>query len=101
MGGAIFNDDSSLTLTNSTIVNNTAQGGIGGDSPGMTDAQPIPGQDGAASPRVFNRDGTATITDCTFADNTVAGGQFDGSDIMSLGSLGQVFSGPSREARPA
>ena len=97
MGGAIFNDVGFLALTNSTIVDNTAQGGLGGNSPGMTNPQPMPGQDGAGfGAGVFNRDGAVTIADCTFAFNTVGGGQFDGSDIISLGSEGQVFAGVSR-----
>jgi hypothetical protein len=73
-----------------------AQGGTGGDNLG-TPAQPIPGEDGSGfGAGVFNRDGTATVTNGTFADNTVAGGQADGSDIVSLGSLGQDLLGPSR-----
>jgi hypothetical protein len=62
LGGALFNDAGSVSLTDCTFTANSARGGGNGD-PGM-------GLGGA----VFNLNGTLQLTDCTLAGNTVANG---------------------------
>ena len=62
MGGAIFNMQGQLTLTDSTVSNNTAQGGA--------DLVPDPGKGIAGA--VFNLSGQFTATDSTIARNTAA-----------------------------
>jgi hypothetical protein len=77
MGGAVFNMFGTLTITNSTLSGNTAQGGISGSN-GVTKGGHANGDgDGGA---VFNLDGTATLTYATLANNTsstLGGGVFN------------------------
>jgi|GEM_PF-3365952 len=77
LGGAIFNDIGAfLTITNSTLSANTAQGGTGGvtDKKYSSPIMPLDGVAGqGAGGAVFNRDGTVTITNSTLAGNTVSG----------------------------
>ncbi|MDB5301853.1 MAG: hypothetical protein JWO87_3516 [Phycisphaerales bacterium] len=65
MGGAIFNESGSVTLTNSTLSGNSAQGGAGAF--GATGGSAF----GAA---LFARNGTNTLLNCDLVDNTVAAG---------------------------
>jgi hypothetical protein len=77
MGGAIFNMFGTLTITNSTLAVNTAQGGsvlLGQGGNGFGGA-------------IFNLDGTATLVNDTLAGNHViagAGEAADGDDIYNL-----------------
>src|SRR5439155_6525256 len=66
-----------LTLTNSTLSGNTAQGGSGGDINGGAGQ----GLGGA----IFNRNGTVSLTDCTISANLAAQG---GRGIFNLGDAG-------------
>jgi hypothetical protein len=68
LGGAIFNNQgATLTIANSTLTDNTAQGGAGGT--GVNNGSAGKGLGGA----IFNRHGTVTIHNSTLAGNEVAG----------------------------
>ena len=83
MGGAIFNKNGTVSLTNCTIAGNTAQGGLGGTCSGG----PTAGQNGCGyGGGLFNLDGATSSTNCTFEHNIVGGSQADGSDILSFGT---------------
>jgi hypothetical protein len=70
LGGAIFNDGGTLSITNSTLTGNTAAGGTGaGAGQGLGGA-------------VFNRNGTLTILSSTISSNTAADG---GQGVYVLG----------------
>jgi hypothetical protein len=73
MGGAIFNMEGTLTITNSTLSGNAAVGGA--STPALTD--PGKGIGGA----VFNLSGTVTAIASTIAANT---GDHDASQIFNL-----------------
>ncbi|WP_460482142.1 Ig-like domain repeat protein [Comamonas humi] len=83
MGGAIFNDAGTVTLTNVTLTANTANGGANGYIP----ADRGSGYGGA----IFNYAGTLTLDFVTLFGNNVAagasgsGGTADGGAIYSLG----------------
>lgn len=70
-GGAIFNHDGTLTITNSTVYGNEVMGGFGGY--GMIPyggSTPIPGEHGIGlGGGLFNRNGAVTIQSSTFTDN--------------------------------
>jgi hypothetical protein len=74
MGGAVFNMQGSLTVTNSTL---TGDGAVGG-TVASGSASAGEGLGGA----IFNLDGTVTLTDATLDANTAADG---GADLYSLG----------------
>ncbi|MDB5357082.1 MAG: hypothetical protein JWN24_3535 [Phycisphaerales bacterium] len=65
MGGAIFNESGTVTLTNSTLSGNSAQGGNGAFGANGGSAF------GAA---LFARDGTTTLLNCDLVDNSVTPG---------------------------
>ncbi len=73
LGGALFNLAGVVTISNSTISGNTAQGGSGGNNGS--------GMGGG----LFNRNGTVTITNATIASNVVTGGSPNGGGIVNLG----------------
>jgi len=86
MGGAIFNNGGTVTITSSTIMGNSAIGGLGGTNFGGGTA----GNGKALGGGVFNYNGTVTITNATIAKNTVkdaAGGTGSvvGGGIFNLG----------------
>lgn len=82
MGGAIFNHQGSLTLRNSTLSGNTAQGGKGAVS---LVSNPASGGDGQGlGGAIFNLNGTASIDSSTIAFNTAPQG---GGAIYNLGYL--------------
>ncbi|MCE9560483.1 MAG: hypothetical protein K8U57_00370 [Planctomycetes bacterium] len=68
MGGAIFNLAGSVTITNSTLTGNTAQGGSGISLQGPM--QPFAGGSGFGG-AVFNLNGSLTVQDSTLAANSV------------------------------
>ena len=69
-GGAIFNDQTSVTITNTTITGNLAAAG------------PSPVHDGiGAGAGIFNYNGTVAVNYSTFAQNYAAQG---GADIYNL-----------------
>jgi hypothetical protein len=69
LGGAIFNQGGTVTLANSTIAGNSAQGG---DTP---DGDPFPAQQGGAyGGGLFNLNGTVVLTNDTIAGNIVQAG---------------------------
>jgi hypothetical protein len=74
MGGAIFNLQGSVTVTNSTLAGNSAIGGAPG-----TPTIPDPGK--GIGGAVFNLNGTLTATASTFASNT---GAYFASQIYNL-----------------
>jgi hypothetical protein len=71
MGGAIFNMQGTVTITNSTLAADSASGGSG------TIADPGKGFGGA----VFNLSGSFTAVDSTFANDSA---DFDGSAIYNM-----------------
>ena len=75
LGGAIFSNGGSLTLTNDTFTQNTATGGAGGT--GANTGAAGKGLGGA----VFIRNGTLVATSVTFSSNTSAQG---GTDVYVL-----------------
>jgi|GEM_PF-967398 len=83
MGGAIFNDAGTLTVSNSTFVGNSATGGSVFYGPS--------GQGSAYGGAIFNYNGALTVAFSTLADNVVqqgAGGiagTLGGTAIYSLG----------------
>ncbi len=66
MGGAIFNHGGVMTVTNSTLVSNTAQGGNNGGSTSTGGS----GLGGA----IFNLDGQVMLSNSTLANNSVIAG---------------------------
>ncbi len=91
MGGAIFNAAGTVTITNSTLAGNTAQGGLA--SGGLNGS----GYGGG----VFNLNGGITLTNDTLADNTVASGggygaASDGGAVYTLGWVGGLLNYSSR-----
>jgi hypothetical protein len=69
LGGAIFNDGGTVTITNSTLSGNTAQGGLAGT--GETGAAKGQGLGGA----IFNHNGSLTLTNSTLSGNTAQAGR--------------------------
>jgi len=65
-GGAIFNHIGTVTIVNSTLAANNAQGGNGGTTDGQGG--------GALGGALFNLDGTVTLLNDAFAGNTVTAG---------------------------
>jgi hypothetical protein len=65
LGGAIFNDGGTVSITDSTLAGNLAQGGSGGGG----------GNNGSGlGGAVFSRNGTLSILDSTLSGNTAAQG---------------------------
>jgi hypothetical protein len=62
MGGAIFSTDGTVIIVNSTLTNNSAFGGAGGNN-----GQGLGGA-------IFSRNGSVTVTSCTLANNTASDG---------------------------
>ncbi|MCZ7648897.1 MAG: hypothetical protein M5U26_27185 [Planctomycetota bacterium] len=82
LGGGIFNYGGTLTVTNSTISGNTAQGGTGGGA-NNNGGLGVDGGDGAGlGGGVFNRNGTVTLTNATIANNTADDG---GGGLFNVG----------------
>jgi hypothetical protein len=87
MGGAIFNDQGSVTITNSTITGNTASGGAGG-----TGSDPkLSGSAGTAGKGlgggIFNLNGTVTLNNDTIDANTAT---TDGGAVFNLSFSGMA-----------
>src|SRR5262249_6604526 len=72
LGGAIFNNGGSVTIINSTLTGNLAQGGPGGTGATINGATASPDGKvgGGAGGAVFSRNGSLTITNSTFYLNT-------------------------------
>jgi hypothetical protein len=83
MGGAVFSMYGSVTVVNSTLADNTAQGGGAGN---------LSGNGGSAyGGAIFNLDGSVSLTFATIADNSVvagAGGTGSGNRVGSGGTNG-------------
>lgn len=81
LGGAIFNDEGTVTIQNSTFYQNTAAGGTGGlgsvSGGGGGNGGNGLGQGGA----IFSRNGTVTITNATLSNNLADDG---GRDLFLL-----------------
>ena len=85
LGGAIFSNGGSVTLTNSTFSGNSAAGGA--PNPTGLGATSGLGLGGA----VFSRDATLTLDNCTLSGNTAADG---GRQLYSLGDGGHSGGDP-------
>jgi len=69
LGGAIFNDDGVVAITNSTFAGNFAVGGQGGA--GESGSGGFPGSSGlGAGGAIFSRRGRLILNSCTLTDNT-------------------------------
>jgi len=69
LGGAIFNEGGNVTITNTTLTGNTANGGAGGIA---VDSK-ANGEDGTGvGGAVFSHNGIVTINDSTLSGNTAA-----------------------------
>jgi hypothetical protein len=92
LGGALFNQFGTVTLTDCTLAMNSAVGGDGG-----LDAQVDGSRDSGGSgygAAVFNVDGAVLVTNCTISGNTVATGagsvsflpppSANGADVFNL-----------------
>jgi hypothetical protein len=77
MGGAVFNMQGHLTVRNSTLSGNDAQGGAGGADPDQP-GKPGSGLGGA----IFNLNGQVDLTSATLAFNSAPGG---GESVYDLG----------------
>ena len=84
LGGAIFNHRGTLTIINTTLTGNTAQGGKGANTISTNTAGSGGSGFGAA---IFNLNGTVTITSSTLAANTVTKG------LKGTGGIGTAFDG--------
>jgi hypothetical protein len=78
MGGALFNMQGSVTITNSTLAANSAIGGSGGAANG---GQPAAGGQGLGG-AIFNFNGQITVVSSTLAQNVASD---DGGGIDNLG----------------
>lgn len=88
MGGAIFNHNGTVTITNSTFANNKAMGG----------ASTVSGGSGAGfGGAIFNLQGSVSIKDSTLAFNTAAGSNAAGGAIYNVGYLGGDDGGMLRQ----
>jgi hypothetical protein len=94
MGGAIFNDAGTLTISDSTLASNTATGGTGGG--GFTGTG---GTGSGLGGAIFNRNGSVSITSSTLSTNTAAQGgrQFYnlGDGAAALASINESILGQS------
>ncbi|MDY7075372.1 MAG: choice-of-anchor D domain-containing protein [Chloroflexota bacterium] len=94
LGGAIFNYQGTIMVTNSTLSGNAAHGGDGGDNGGPGDGGSGQAADGGSGygGAIFNELGHVTILASTIASNTVAAGVggtgYDGSYDGNPGSSG-------------
>ncbi|MEY2407543.1 MAG: large repetitive protein [Verrucomicrobiota bacterium] len=71
LGGAIFNHNGTVTLVNSTLSGNLAQGGVGGPAGGTGNG----GSGGSGlGGAVFNLNGSVILHNSTLANNTSRGG---------------------------
>jgi hypothetical protein len=77
MGGAIFNHGGTVSITNSTLANNSAIGGSGGSIYYNNGG-------GGFGGAIFNLNGTITIASSTIADNTIAGAFGNGAAVYNL-----------------
>lgn len=83
LGGALFNDAGSVSLSNTTLTDNHATGGGNG--------YPLAGNGSGLGGALFNYNGTLTLDFVTLSGNSVAagsggtGGAADGGAIYSLG----------------
>lgn len=77
LGGAVFNDNGTVTIVNSTFSGNAAQGGNGGNN-GSTGGTAGDGGSGFGG-GLFSLNNSVTITNSTFANNPVAGGSGGGN----------------------
>lgn len=100
LGGAIFNDGGSLNVTNSTLAENSAQGGAAGQTGTvsmnvvLTPSMPGQGLGGA----IFARNGVVTINHATINANTAAQG---GGALYLLGDGAPVYlDGAQTTVRP-
>ena len=78
LGGGLFNDNGTITVTSSTIANNTATGGAGGVAANSS-ADGSPGQ--GVGGGVFNHGGTVTVLSTIIAQNNLIMGT-NGTDVF-------------------
>jgi uncharacterized repeat protein (TIGR01451 family) len=80
MGGALFKDGGTVTMTNSTLSSNSAVSGAGGSAP---DSGQVAGGSGAGiGGAIFSLNGTTTILASTIASN--AAGQGGAVELLAL-----------------
>ena len=93
-GGAIFVQNGKLEITNSTLTNNTAKGGGGGEGIplGGSVLKTAPGSVGSAlGGAIFSLDGDILITGATLANNQVDQGPTGSFASNPLGAGGAIY----------
>jgi hypothetical protein len=90
MGGAIFSMEGVVTLTNSTLSDNTARGGFSGSDDNSSGGNGYGGG-------IFNLNGTVTVIHSTIANNTVAGGS---GDVAGEADGGAIYTLAYEDSRP-
>ncbi len=96
MGGAVFNYEGTVIITNSTFAGNAARGGAGGENADASQGGSGKGLGGG----VFNYDGALTVDDSTFSLNTADGGQgivilADGTNATATAQIDNSIIGES------
>jgi hypothetical protein len=97
MGGAIFSLFATVTIADSTLADNTAEGGLGGAAGAAADT-PAGGAGDGLGGAVFNVDGSVSVRGATIADNSAAGGTPAGGGIYSLAFGNTITSGSATSA---
>jgi hypothetical protein len=87
-GGALYVDGGAVTLSNSTLADNAAQGGPGGGGFGLVAGTGGTGEGGA----IYVAAGSVTLNNSTLADNAAQGGR-GGSPAMGIGGDGGAGEG--------
>lgn len=90
MGGAMFNDAGSVTLLNSSVLSNTAQGGTGGNT--MASSVRTGGSGGSAfGGAIFSRDGTLALTATVVSGNNVLAGSGRAGGFAGLAEAPGIY----------
>jgi hypothetical protein len=81
LGGAVFNNLGTLSITNSTLTGNSANGGGATSAPSTGQVSPVGGSGFGGA--IFNRSGAVTTDNVTIAGNTVGGATGAGGGIYN------------------
>ena len=89
LGGAIFNCNGTISLTNCTLTANSAIGGTGCQGGGFGYSSSAAGYGGA----IFSLNGSVALTNDTISGNTAAQGELESSLIAGRSRAGTVSAG--------
>jgi hypothetical protein len=81
LGGAVFNNLGTLSITNSTLAGNSANGGGATNAPSPGQVSPVGGSGFGGA--IFNRSGAVTTDNVTIAGNTISGATGAGGGIYN------------------